>query len=102
MKKKQINTAVQPSAKAVCIEFIHATATKINIIGTFNGWRNDVTPMTHVGESRWIEVLLLSPGVYEYQFVVDGKWMPDPQAPKSVPNLFGEANSILTVPRRPN
>ncbi len=97
MKKNQIKTASQSSAKSVRIEFIHATATEISIIGTFNGWRHDATPMTRVGDGRWFEELLLPPGLYEYQFVVDGKWVPDPQAPKSAPNPFGEVNSILKV-----
>jgi hypothetical protein len=97
MKENQIKTASQPVAKSVRIEFIHATATEISIIGTFNGWRHDATPMTRVGGDRWIEELLLPPGVYEYQLVVDGKWMSDPQAPKSAPNPFGEVNSILRV-----
>jgi 1,4-alpha-glucan branching enzyme len=101
MRKNQLHTVTRPATKAVRFEFIHATATKISITGTFNGCRGDATPMTRVGGRRWIEVLLLSPGIYEYQFVVDGVWMPDPQAPKSAPNPFGEVNSILKVLQRP-
>ena len=101
MKKNQIKTASKLSARLIRIEFIHATAVKISIIGTFNGWRLDATPMTRVSNGRWCEELLLPPGVYEYQLVVDGKWMPDPQAPKSAPNPFGEVNSILRVTKGP-
>ena len=100
MKKNKPNkkTTGQPSAKSVQIEFIHANATTISIIGTFNGWRHEATPMTRVGESRWFKELLLPPGVYEYQFLIDGRWLPDPQASKTAPNPFGEVNSVLQVP----
>jgi 1,4-alpha-glucan branching enzyme len=86
-----------PSRKPVRFELIHATARSISIIGSFNGWRHDATPMSRVGADRWFQVLLLPPGTYEYQFLVDGKWMPDPQARKTTPNQFGEVNSILKV-----
>jgi len=33
--------------------------------------------------------------------VVDGKWIPDPLAPESVPNPFGGRNSILHVASSP-
>ena len=39
----------------------------------------------------------LPPGNYEYCFVVDGEWIPDPLARESVPNPFGGRNSILNV-----
>jgi 1,4-alpha-glucan branching enzyme len=83
--------------KPVHMELIHATARSISIIGTFNGWRHEATPMTRVGEGRWFQELLLPPGVYEYQFLIDGKWLPDPQGPKTTPNPFGEVNSVLEV-----
>jgi len=97
MKKNQIKTEFKLSAWLVRIEFIHATADKISIIGTYNAWRLDATPMTRVSNGRWCEELLLPPGVYEYQLVADGKWIPDPPIPQSAPNPLGEANSRLTV-----
>jgi 1,4-alpha-glucan branching enzyme len=100
MKNNRIKSGTQPRAKAVRIEFMHAAANKISVIGTFNGWHPNATPMTRAGEGRWIEVLMLPPGTYEYQFFVDGKSMTDPQAPQTAPNLSGEVNSILTVPAR--
>ena len=43
----------------------------------------------------------MAPGTYEYCFVVDGQWMPDPLARESVPNPFGGRNSILQVATSP-
>jgi 1,4-alpha-glucan branching enzyme len=96
-KKPNNKTDGQPSPKSVHIEFIDANAMTISIIGTFNCWRHDATPMTRDGEGRWFKELLLPPGVYEYQFLVDGKWMPDPQAANTAPNPFGEVKSVLRV-----
>jgi len=39
----------------------------------------------------------VNPGRYEYLFVVDGQWLPDPNAKESVANPFGGRNSVLRV-----
>jgi hypothetical protein len=81
----------------VHLEVIHPTATIICVAGTFNDWHPGVTQMIFLGGGRWIKDLSLPPGVYEYRLVVDGAWMPDPQASETVPNAFGGKNSILRV-----
>ena len=43
----------------------------------------------------------LPPGNYEYCLVVDGQWIPDPNALETVPNAFGGRNSVLNVARSP-
>ncbi len=45
----------------------------------------------------WRKDLILPPGTYEYRLVVDGQWMPDPQAADNVPNPFDGMNSVLKV-----
>jgi hypothetical protein len=41
--------------------------------------------------------LLLSPGEYEYRFLVDGQWKDDPMAKRYVGNPFGGFNCVLEV-----
>ena len=53
--------------------------------------------MTALSEGKWITELMLPPGRYEYLFVVDGVWLPDPAAAETVPNPYGGRNSVLTV-----
>ncbi len=53
--------------------------------------------MLAVGDGRWVKKLALSPGTYEYCFVVDGVWKPDPQASETFPNPFGGLNTVLNV-----
>ncbi len=101
MKKNKTNNkpAGDPRTKPVHIEFTHATATRIGIAGTFNDWRPGATEMVPMGNGRWLKELILAPGVYEYRFVVDGEWMPDPGSSETVTNPFGEMNSVVRVNR---
>ncbi len=81
----------------VRLEFFHPQAREVNIAGLFNDWRPGATWMISLGNGRWVKELLLPPGRYEYCFVVDGHWMPDPMALESSGSR-GSHNSVLVVP----
>ena len=81
------------------IEYVNPQATSVFIVGTFNDWHPTVTEMLNLGEGRWAKELTLTSGTYEYRLVVDGQWMADPACRNSIPNPFGERNSILTILR---
>jgi hypothetical protein len=53
--------------------------------------------MVPAGAGRWTKELSLPPGLYEYQYVVDGRWVNDPRAVRSTPNPYGGRNSVLVV-----
>lgn len=95
--RKHISHGNGHGPQQVHVEFSRPMATAVAIAGTFNDWRPEVTPMVSLGDGRWIKELVLEPGVYEYRFVVDGDWMPDPHASETAPNPFGEMNSVLRV-----
>jgi hypothetical protein len=82
----------------VHFELTNPSARKVCIAGSFNDWKPETTEMVPLGTGKWTKDLTLPPGTYEYRLVVDGKWMPDPTASRTVPNPFGEPNSVLTVP----
>jgi hypothetical protein len=67
------------------------------VAGSFNQWKPETTPLTLKGNGRWVGDLAINPGKHEYLFVVDGQWMPDPNARESVQNPFGGQNSVLIV-----
>jgi len=50
-----------------------------------------------LADGEWTKELTLSPGRYEYRFVVDGEWADDPAAIELIPNPFGTANAVLIV-----
>jgi hypothetical protein len=87
-----------PSPPPVHLEYCDGDARKVCIAGSFNDWRPDATEMVPLCNGKWAKDLTLPPGPHEYRLVVDGKWMADAKASQSVPNPFGEVNSVLTVP----
>jgi len=89
-----------PELEPVHFEFNHATARTVCIAGSFNDWQPEAKPMHPMGDGRWLKETVLPPGTYEYCLVVDGKWIPDPQARETVPNPFGGMNSVLKVSPR--
>ena len=95
--KPKSKTNQQTKSQSLRIEFLDGKARKVCIAGSFNDWNPASMPMLHLSHDRWIKELSLPPGRYEYQLVVDGKWVCDPAAEK-VPNPFGGCNSVLIVP----
>jgi 1,4-alpha-glucan branching enzyme len=81
----------------VPIEYVEPAAKQVFVAGSFNGWRPDLTPLVPFNDGRWKGNLKLDPGRYEYLFVVDGQWRPDPNARESVQNPYGGLNSVITV-----
>ena len=52
-------------------------ADKVEIAGNFNSWKPDTEPIYHFEGTNY-EVTLASPeGVYEYKYLIDGKWYPE-------------------------
>ena len=74
----------------------------ISLVGQFNDWDADSTTMTEVSPGVWTVSLRLRPGVYEYQFILNGtERVTDPTMPQT-PSDFGSPNSVVTVsPRIP-
>jgi 1,4-alpha-glucan branching enzyme len=85
----------------VHFEFKDLKATTVSLAGTFNHWQPDSKTMRSSGVGHWWKETTLAPGTYEYCFVVDGKWIPDPLARETVPNPFGGRNSVLHVASSP-
>ncbi len=81
----------------VQLEFVKPEAKHVFVAGSFNEWKPEQTPLTPDGKGRWVGDLSVKPGRHEYLFVVDGQWMPDPNAKEAVANPFGGRNSVLLV-----
>jgi hypothetical protein len=73
-------------------------AREVSVVGSFNGWCPNATPLNYTGAGEWSVRLMLRSGQYEYRFVVDGRWCEDPRASQHLANPFGEFNSVLVVP----
>jgi hypothetical protein len=82
--------------------FYQKGLTSVALVGSLNDWGAETpTALTEVSEGLWTVSVPLLPGVYEYQFLLDGeRRVTDPNAPQ-VPSDFGLPNSVVTVsPKR--
>ena len=103
VKAKQNRSAKDSKAEQVIhLELTDPSAHKVCVAGTFNNWNPEAGEMDKMTGGKWAKDLMLTPGTYEYRLIVDGKWIPDPNARHAVMNPFGERNSLLTVPANGN
>lgn len=84
-------------------EFPATDARVLSVVGDFNAWDVDATPMTRSTETgRWVARVALPPGRYLYAFVVDNdRWLRDPHAPLAPRDDFARVNSVLVVGNSP-
>ena len=81
----------------ISLELVKPGAKQVAVAGSFNDWKPERTPLVQIGNGRWVGDLNVKPGRHEYLFVVDGQWLPDPNARENVQNPFGGKNSVLIV-----
>ncbi|NJK97597.1 MAG: hypothetical protein HC905_24230 [Bacteroidales bacterium] len=74
-------------------------AKKVFIAGSFNSWDPKLTAMQFV-DSGWMIRLPLEPGKYFYKYIVDGRWMADPNNRFSENDGQGNLNSVLYCPNQ--
>jgi 1,4-alpha-glucan branching enzyme len=91
----QAAAPVAPRTVDVRFSVFQPQAKAVSVCGEFNGWSAKANPMKLHGEGLWQTVVALKPGRYQYKFVVDGEWMPDPEAKQNVCNSFGTLNSVV-------
>jgi len=72
-------------------------AQSVYITGSFNDWSLDENCRMHRENNHWVVDVPLPPGVYKYQFIVDGRWQEDPANPRQERNSFGDINSLIEV-----
>ncbi|MBV6655081.1 MAG: hypothetical protein KI786_15050 [Mameliella sp.] len=95
----ELYTARQDSMANDCF-FLpgYGEAKQVILSGNFNAWDESAFPMQKV-DGGWETCLKLEAGRYEYKFIVDEKWIPDPNNPKVVPNQYATFNSVYEIKR---
>lgn len=71
-------------------------AEKVILAGSFNDWNEEDTKMEKTKDG-WKYTVDLVGGKHFYKFIVDGKWMIDPENPYSEYDHRGLHNSVLIV-----
>lgn len=70
-------------------------AKSVIVAGSFNKWRTDELHLYRTG-NHWVLPYALPAGNYGYKFIVDGKWITDPDN-QNYMEENGETNSFLAV-----
>jgi 1,4-alpha-glucan branching enzyme len=103
-KKSEARTKTPAPApnpfSTIRLELYAPGAQRVFVAGSFNNWEPSATALYASAAGHWSRELALAPGQYEYLFLVDGQWRPDPNAKDYNPNPFGGLNCVLEIPRR--
>lgn len=73
----------------------YTTATKVILTGSFNNW-NETELLMQKTATGWQLPYVVAPGNYEYKFIVDGQWMPDPANPFTI-GTGNYTNSLIAL-----
>jgi hypothetical protein len=96
----QVMTNDPDANAAVAVDFVfEAQAQRVSLVGDFNGWAVDSTPMQRIDAGPvWSVTVPITPGRHVYAFVIDGeRWAADPHAPAAPDADFGKPGSVILV-----
>jgi hypothetical protein len=92
------SSAQSEDAVGVRFAIMAPGAQRVSLVGDFNAWNPDVTPLKLAKDGRtWTTTLPLRSGRHTYAFVVDGEVTADPSAPRADDDDFGSPNSLVLV-----
>jgi 1,4-alpha-glucan branching enzyme len=57
--------------------FFRRDVQNVCIVGTFNQWRENQTPMEDLGDGWWGAELSLDDGLHQFRYRADGEWFTD-------------------------
>ena len=72
-------------------------AANVSVVGTFNEWAGGATPLAKTADGWWEARAVLTPGTYEYIYLVDGEYVTPPESIVTVEDGFGRRNGVLEV-----
>ncbi len=93
---------VAPEAPSLVVHDFRLTApeaSRVCLVGSFNGWKVCEAPLVHDPETgTWSLRIELPRGRHEYMFVIDdADWVTDPGADIKVDDGFGNENAVVFI-----
>jgi hypothetical protein len=90
--------AETPSTVLVRFTLRQGGARRVAVAGSFNGWNAAETVLRAAGDgSLFTATVALPRGEHEYMFVIDGRFVTDPDASDYRPDGFGNQNAVLRL-----
>lgn len=87
-----------PGTKAVTLSHKVPNASALSVVGDFNDWRSDATPMRQAVNGDWFVTIHVPDGVHEYKYLDNrGDYHEDRRNPLRKSNPYGTMNSILVI-----
>jgi len=99
-RMKEIIKKEMPRLSEIDLTIVAPDAKEVFVAGDFNNWRVDEASKMSPDNGSWHKRLKLSQGVYHYRFIVDGRWIEDPNNPRQETNPFGTLDSLLKIENR--
>ncbi|MCX6209994.1 MAG: hypothetical protein NTZ59_11015, partial [Bacteroidetes bacterium] len=69
---------------------------KVFVAGSFNNWDEKNYKLIK-SKDGWQLPVYLATGTYTYRFILGKKWIADPSNKETLPNEFGETNSVIRI-----
>ena len=78
--------------------YCHAPeANQVSIVGDFNNWNPNATPMIRQPDGHWMASMELRHGYHRYAFLVDGKTVLDPNAAGRTRDSQNQPASLVAI-----
>lgn len=97
LKKQYLKS--KPVCKVTFYMPAEIEAESVYLVGDFNNWDEEATPMEKLKDGRFKVTLLLdTQSEYQFRYLVDkAEWHNDWEADKYVPNPFSGDNSVVVT-----
>jgi chromosome partitioning protein len=98
--EKRMNEIIKkhlPKLTEVMLSLSAPDAREVYVAGDFNGWKLDDSSRMQALNGTWNKKINLKSGQYRYRFVIDGKWLDDPNNPNREMNPYGGMDSLLEI-----
>jgi len=99
IEKRYITVKGQPVCRVTLTLPQSMWAVEVSLVGDFNEWQHDATPLSRLRDGDWTVTLDLEVGKsHQMRYLVDNeRWLNDPSADAYVANPFGSDNFIVVT-----
>jgi len=88
---------MKEKAKRIEFRIFAPQAENVHLCGSFNHWSESSDSMKKDSAGTWKKTKMLTEGLYEYKFLVDGDWILDPDCHDTTPNELGTENNVIRI-----